>query len=54
MLRDAGARVFLALTFDSTASGYWVRTSEGGTVYRLDSWHVDQLTPAAEGLQSHP
>jgi hypothetical protein len=54
VLRDAGARALLALTFDSTASGYWVRTSEGGTVYHLDSWHVDQLTPAAAGLQSHP
>jgi hypothetical protein len=53
-LRGAGARALLALTFDSTASGYWVRTSEGGTVYRLDSWHVDQLTPAADVLLSHP
>jgi hypothetical protein len=53
MLRGTGARPLLALMFDSTASGYWVRKPDGGTVYRLDSWHVDQLTPAEDALQSH-
>jgi hypothetical protein len=43
----------VALTFDSTASGYWVRKPEGGTVYRLDFWQVDQLTPAEDALKRH-
>jgi uncharacterized protein DUF4340 len=52
-VRGTGARTILALTFDSTAGGYWVRKPEGGTVYRLDSWQVDQLTPAEDALKSH-
>jgi hypothetical protein len=50
LLRGAGAHTLLDLTFDSTTSGYWVRKPESGTVYRLDSWHVDQLTPEERGL----
>jgi hypothetical protein len=41
----------LALAFDSTAGGFWTRRAGGGTVYRLDSWLVDQLTPAADALK---
>jgi hypothetical protein len=53
-VRGMGARTLLALRFDSTASGYWVRKPEGGTVYRLDFWQVDQLTPAEDALKPHP
>ena len=52
-VRGAGDRPLLALTFDSTASGYWVRKAEGGTVYRLDFWQADQLTPAENALKPH-
>ena len=41
----------LALAFDSTAGGFWVRRPSGGTVYRLDLWQVDQLTPTADALK---
>ena len=41
----------LALAFDSTAGGFWVRRPRGGTVYRLDLWQVDQLTPTADALK---
>lgn len=34
------------LVFDSTASGVRVRADSGGTVYRLDSWMLNQLLPA--------
>jgi Domain of unknown function (DUF4340) len=52
-VRGTGDRPLLALTFDSTASGYWVRKPEGGAVYRLDFWQVDQLTPAEDALKPH-
>ena len=52
-VRGTGARTLLALAFDSTASGYWVRKPEGGTVYRLEFWQVDQLTPSEDALKSH-
>ena len=53
-LRGARGRVLLALAFDSTAGRFWVRRASGGTVYRLDSWQVDQLTPPLEGLKPKP
>ena len=49
----AGGGTLLALTFDSTAGGFWVHTAAGGTVYRLDFWLVDQLTPAEDALKPH-
>jgi hypothetical protein len=48
------AHTLLALVFDSTAGAFWARTPEGGAVYRLDFWQVDQLTPAEDALKSHP
>ena len=50
-LSAGGRRQLLALAFDSTAGGFWVRRASGGTVYRLDTWQVDQLTPALQTLQ---
>jgi hypothetical protein len=44
----AGDRLLLKLEFDSTAAGYWTRTPGGATVYRLDSWQAEQLTPNAD------
>jgi uncharacterized protein DUF4340 len=54
LLRGTGARTLLDLTFDSTTSGYWIRKPESGTVYRLDSWHVEQITPPEDAFQSRP
>jgi hypothetical protein len=42
------------LQFDSTASWWWVRKAEGGTVYRLESWRMDQLFPADSTLRAKP
>ena len=53
-VQGTGARALLALAFDSTAGGYWARTPEGGSVYRLEFWEVDQLTPTRDALKSHP
>ena len=41
----------LTLDFDSTAGGFWVRRSGGGTVYRVGTWEADQLTPADSTLK---
>ena len=56
-LRDARGALLVALSFDSTSGGYIVRrtggTASGGepaAVYRLNTWDVDGLTPAAASL----
>jgi len=51
----AGARVLLALAFDSTAGGFLVHHlagagGEGPTVYRMTVWAVDGLTPTSRSL----
>jgi hypothetical protein len=40
------------LLFDSTSSWWWVRKAEGGYVYRLESWRLDQLFPADSTLRA--
>jgi hypothetical protein len=42
------------LLFDSTASWWWVRKAEGGTVYRMESWRLNQLFPADSTLKAKP
>ena len=51
-LRGPGGRLLLALAFDSTAAGIWVYRADGptGTVYRIEPWSADQLTPAGQTL----
>lgn len=44
----------LRLDFDSTATGFWVRAGEDGTVYRMDGWSVDRLTPGDSALKAKP
>lgn len=41
----AGSDTLATLLFDSTDTGYWVRHADGGTVYHLYAWKVDDLTP---------
>jgi hypothetical protein len=49
----AGASAPLAeLLFDSTASWWYVRRAAGGTVYRVESWRLDQLFPADSSLRA--
>lgn len=50
--RDGAPRV--SLVFDSTAAGVWVRADSGGTVWRLEGWGADQLTPADSTLAARP
>jgi hypothetical protein len=50
--RDRAPRV--SLVFDSTAAGIWARADSGGTVWRMESWGVDQLTPADSTLAARP
>ena len=51
-LRGPAGRLLLALAFDSTAAGIWVYRADGpaGTVYRIEPWSADQLTPAGQTL----
>jgi hypothetical protein len=58
-LLDRRGDPLLSLVFDSTASGFWVRVVDGqrggqadGELYRLDTWTVDQLTPADTTLRT--
>jgi len=52
-----GARgVLLSLAFDSTATAFVVRHvggagGEGATVYRMNTWDVDGVTPASQSLE---
>jgi hypothetical protein len=54
VLGDRG--VLLSLAFDSTASGFLVHHlaavgGEGATVYRMNFWDVDGVTPASRSLK---
>jgi hypothetical protein len=50
LLRKAGSPL-LTLAFDSTASGFWVRPDTGRTIYRVEAWTADRLTPADTTLK---
>lgn len=41
----AGGDTLLALVFDSTAGGIWVRHDSGGVTWRLDTWRLESLAP---------
>jgi Domain of unknown function (DUF4340) len=41
----------VSLVFDSSSSGVWTRADSGGTVFRLDAWMLDQLTPAESSFR---
>jgi hypothetical protein len=53
LVRKDGAPLF-TVAFDSMSNGFWARTGSGGTVYRLDGWAVNRLTPADSTLKPHP
>ena len=36
----------VTLAFDSTANGFWVQAAGDSSVYRVDTWSADRLTPA--------
>lgn len=53
VLKTSAGRTLAALVFDSTKSGIWVRhdTAGRGTVWRVESWDWDRLTPTKKTLQ---
>jgi hypothetical protein len=46
-----GGRDLARLLFDSTSGGFWVRRDSLPTIYRIDSWVADQLTPTDSSLR---
>src|SRR2546426_582755 len=57
--RAGGARctTLVALVFDSIPGAFWIRRTRGGaaggdagTLYRMNAWDVDGLTPASRSL----
>lgn len=52
LVRGSDDHLLMALLFDSLPGGFWVRKPEGGTVYRLDTWLVDDLTPGEDALKA--
>ena len=50
LLRANGSPL-LTLAFDSTSEGFWVRAQGDSTIYRMDSWTADRLTPADSTLR---
>jgi Domain of unknown function (DUF4340) len=53
LLRADGSPL-LNLAFDSMATGFWVRGGEDSTVYRLDTWSADRLTPSDTTFKAKP
>lgn len=53
LLRSDGTSL-LTLAFDSTANGFWVRSGEDSTVYRVDAWSADKLAPPDSTLGARP
>lgn len=51
LLRQDGTPL-LTLDFDSTAGGFWVRPDTGTTVYRLEGYLADRLTPPDSSLRA--
>jgi hypothetical protein len=51
VVMNARGDTLLALAVDSTTSGIWVRRGAGPTVFRLDAWRLDELTPADSALR---
>jgi hypothetical protein len=51
LLRADGTSL-VNLAFDSTANGFWVRAGEDSTVYRVDNWFADRLTPGDSTLRA--
>ncbi|HEY9014031.1 MAG TPA: hypothetical protein VIM84_03075, partial [Gemmatimonadales bacterium] len=59
-LLDRKGTPLLAVTFDSLASGIWVRVEgsspgrgTGSEAYHLDTWTADRLTPPDSTLRKH-
>jgi hypothetical protein len=50
-LLDERGDTLLGLAFDSTASGFWVRRAENGTVFQLFRWKGDEIAPADSVLR---
>ncbi len=50
LVSRAGATL-VSLVFDSTGSGVWTRADTGGTVFKLDAWMLEQLTPAESSVR---
>jgi hypothetical protein len=51
-LLRADGRPLVTLAFDSTANGFWVKAGKDSTVYRVDTWFADRLTPADSTLRA--
>jgi hypothetical protein len=50
LLRADGTPL-VTLALDSTANGFWLRAGKDSTVYRVDTWFADRLTPADSTLR---
>jgi hypothetical protein len=50
ILGPRGATIAV-LAFDSTSGGFWVRRDSLPTIYKIDSWVADQLTPSDSSLR---
>jgi uncharacterized protein DUF4340 len=50
LLRKDGSAL-LTLVFDSTATGTWVKSDTGKTIYTIDAYAADRLAPADSSLR---
>ena len=53
-IRGRKGGVLAALAFDSTAGAFLVRLEGKPTIFRMESWAADQITPADSTLRPRP
>ncbi len=49
----AGASPLADVLFDSTATGYWARPDTGTTVFQVEGWNMDGVTPSEKSLRKN-
>lgn len=52
LVYGAAGAPLVAMEFDSTSGAFWVRRSGNETIYRLNTWETDQLTPPDSTLRA--
>ena len=53
ILRDAASNTVIDLELDSIVGGYWARRDGDTVIYKLDTFRVNQLTPADSTLRGN-
>lgn len=50
VISGKGPKPLLSLTLDSAAAGFWTTKAGDPTIFRLDNWQANQITPSGDSL----